>query len=563
MASLLVQSGPCAGQRLLLTRLRTSLGRHPESDIPLGPYLDQSPAGVRNAGTSRYHAVISRSGAEYAIADGDGRGEPSRNGTYVNGHAVPAPPAQLPLRNGDLIHLGRQSGSFSCIFLLDECGEGNDYEDSLQVMSSLAGTSSDLVLRAQPAEQLRALLEISKDLSHTLDLAALLPRILDHLLRLFRQADRAFVLLCDEPNSPPVVRAFKARRGDREDDDRVSLTIIRRCVEKVEAILAGNPAQQFPTSASLAGLSMRSLMCAPLWALDGKALGAIQLDGFGALSEFTEDDLRLLMGVAAQASVALAAARLHFEGLLRQQRERDLAVAREIQLALLPQSLPALPGHAFHARYMAAQEVGGDYYDFVPLPGGRLAVVVGDVSGKGIPAALVMAKFSAEARGCLEAEPDLATAVRRLNAQMCRANLPDRFVALTAAVIDPAESILTVLSAGNPTPVIYRAASAVVEQAVPPSAYGPPMGLFPGAEYEASSVQWGQGDGLVLFSDGVTEAMNARGEMFGDEGVHAALESSDLTAVEGGERLLSAVEMHAAGWQQSDDIVLVCVSRTG
>src|SRR5262249_22579169 len=153
--------------------------------------------------------------------------------------------------------------------------------------------------------------------------------------------------------------------------------------------------------------------------------------------------------------------------------------AREIQLALLPQSLPALPGHAFHARYMAAQEVGGDYYDFVPLPGGRLAVVVGDVSGKGIPAALVMAKFSAEARGCLEAEPDLATAVRRLNAQMCRANLPDRFVALTAAVIDPAESILTVLSAGNPTPVIYRAASAVVEQAVPPSAYGPPMGLFP------------------------------------------------------------------------------------
>jgi serine phosphatase RsbU (regulator of sigma subunit)/pSer/pThr/pTyr-binding forkhead associated (FHA) protein len=562
MASLLIKSGPCVGQRLQLTRLRISLGRHPDSDIPLGPYLEQSPAGVRDAGTSRYHAVISRSGAEYTIADGDGRGVPSRNGTYVNGHAVPAPPAQVPLRNGDLIHLGRQSGSFSCIFLLDECSAGEDDEGSLQVLSSLAGASSERVLGVQPAEQLRILLEVSKDLSHTLDLDALLPRILDHLLRLFRQADRGFVLLCEGPNGQPVVRAFKARPGDGADE-RVSLTIIRRCVENVEAVLAGNAAQQFPASASLAGLSVRSLMCAPLWAQDGRALGAIQLDSSGAFNEFSEDDLKLLMGVAAQASVALAAARLHSEGLLRQQRERDLAVARDIQLALLPQSLPALSGHAFHSCYKAAQEVGGDYYDFVPLSGGRLAVVVGDVAGKGVPAALVMAKFSVEARVCLEAEPDLATAVRRLNEQMCRANLPERFVALTAAVFDPAESALRVLSAGNPSPVIYRAASALVEQAVPPSGYGPPMGLFPGAEYAASSVHWGPGDGLVLFSDGVTEAMNASGEMFGDEGVRSALESGGLTAIEAGEKLLNAVQMHAAGWEQSDDIVLVCVGRTG
>ena len=98
---------------------------------------------------------------------------------------------------------------------------------------------------------------------------------------------------------------------------------------------------------------------------------------------------------------------------------------------------------------------------------------------------------------------------------------------------------------------------------MPPSAYGPPMGLFPGAEYVASPVHWGPGDGLVLFSDGVTEAMNAGGEMFGDGGVRAALEGGGLTAVEAGERLLRAVQMHAAGWEQSDDIVLVCVGRTG
>src|SRR5262249_39764529 len=201
-------------------------GRHPECDIPLGPYLDASSAAVRLAGTSRYHAVIVRTGDGYAIADGDGRGEASRNGTCVNGHAIPAPPAQWPLPNGDLIQLGRQSGSFSCSFLVDECSGGEDHEGSLQVMSSLAGTSSDLVLRAQPAEQLRVLLEISKDLSHTLDLAALLPRILDHLLRLFRQADRGFVLLCEEPNGPPAVRAFQARPANPHNDARGSPPIL-------------------------------------------------------------------------------------------------------------------------------------------------------------------------------------------------------------------------------------------------------------------------------------------------------------------------------------------------
>jgi serine phosphatase RsbU (regulator of sigma subunit) len=192
----------------------------------------------------------------------------------------------------------------------------------------------------------------------------------------------------------------------------------------------------------------------------------------------------------------------------------------------------------------------------------RLAVLVGDVAGKGIPAALVMAKFSVEARVCLEAEPYLATAVSRLNEQMGRLNLLDRFVTLTAAVLDPAAPVLTVVSAGHPSPVMYRAAGTTMEQVVPLSAYGPPMGLFPGAEYEARSVPWGPDDVLVLFSDGVTEAMNARGEMFGDNGVRAALEGGGLTAAEAGERLLRAVQMHSAGCEQSDDIVLVCVGRT-
>jgi serine phosphatase RsbU (regulator of sigma subunit) len=472
---------------------------------------------------------------------------------------VPAPPAHQSLRHGDQIRLGQ----FRCTFRLDEGeGEAND-EESLSVASALDSKSSALVLQAQPAEQLRILLEISNDLSHTLDLAALLPQILDHLMRLFPRADRGFVLLSEQPGSLPVVRAFKARRAEHESNDRVSSCILRRCVERVEAFRANNPREEFASSDSVVGSSVQSLLCAPLWAQDGRALGAIQLDSSALGSQFTEADLRLLLGVAGQASVAIVGVRLHREALARRERERDLAVARDIQLALLPRSLPVVPGYAFHTHYHAAQEVGGDYYDFVPLPAGRLAVLVGDVAGKGIPAALVMARFSAEARVCLETEPDLGAAVSRLNDQMVRADLAERFVTLAAVVLDPAAHTLTVASAGHPLPLVYRAAGGPVEEVAPLTSSGPPLGCFPRQTYEARDVRMGPGDGLVLFSDGVTEAMNAGGQMLGPSGVRAALGGRGQTAQTAGERLLRAVQDHAAGCEQSDDIVLVCVGRLG
>jgi hypothetical protein len=247
----------------------------------------------------------------------------------------------------------------------------------------------------------------------------------------------------------------------------------------------------------------------------------------------------------------------------RDNKERDLAAAREVQLALLPQSPPSVPDYAFHARYQAAQEVGGDYYDFVPLPGDRLAVLLGDVAGRGVPAALVMAKFSVEARVCLEGEQDLGAAISRLNEQMVRANLAGRFVTLAAVVLDPAGHTLTMVNAGHPYPLVYRAEGGAVEEAAPRSASGPPLGLFPGLSYAAQEVRLGPGEGLVLFSDGVTEAMSAGRQMFGADGVRAALGVGGLTAYEAGERLLRAVQGHAAGCEQSDDIALVCIGRTG
>src|SRR5262249_21703395 len=160
----------------------------------------------------------------------------SRNRTQVNGRAIPPPPAEHPLGHGDEIRLA----GFLCTFLLDGDGERTGEEEPLAVRSALDGTDSSQVLKAQPAEQLPVLLEISNDLSHTLDLDVLPARVLDHLLELFPQADRGLVLLGEPPGRPPEVRAVKARRPEHAGDDRVSQSIIGRCLSRREAIRANN-----------------------------------------------------------------------------------------------------------------------------------------------------------------------------------------------------------------------------------------------------------------------------------------------------------------------------------
>ena len=548
MPSLLILTGARRGERLLLQGDRIVLGREAGCDVAINGSMveEDDPRAER---VSRRHAVIVRVGAAYYIEDGGGLGTGSRNGTRVNDRAVSLP-RRVPLRDGDHIRLG----SFDCTFHEDE-------EADVSVEASLGHESSIHSLQAQPAERLRVILEISNGLSRTLDVDALLPRIVEGLFQIFRQAERGFVLLRDGGTGPPLVRVFKTRQPGKGADDRFSASIVRRCLDSVEAILGNDLPREFPESSSITDLPIRSLMCAPLWSQDGRALGAIQLDARTPRTRFTEDDLSLLLGVASQASIALCNARLHREALANEGRRRALEVAQRVQRALLPQQLPDVPGYEFHAHYEPAREVGGDYYDFIPLPRQRLAVLLGDVVGKDVPAALVMAKFSVEARVCLEAEPDLTAAVTRLDAVMARANLPDRFVTLAAVVLDPATHTATLVNAGHPSPLLLRHATGEVVPAAPPGASGPPVGIAGGHAYATCEVRLLPGDSLLLFSDGVTEAMDAQRRQFGTRGVHGVLEGQQCSPREAGERLIEAVKRHAAGCGQHDDITLVSFGR--
>jgi serine phosphatase RsbU (regulator of sigma subunit) len=549
MASLLLIGGPNKGMRLPLEGDRFVLGRESRCDVVINESLVHRKAGSQTGSVSRRHAVITRVEGAYFIEDGDGQGNSSRNGTFVNDQRVTVPERRR-LRNNDRIRI--------CDFV---CTFHEEREAAFTVEAAIDHDSSTQSFHTQPAEKLRILLEISNSLSSTLDLDALLARMVDQLFRLFEQAQRGFIILRDETSGELLVRAFKTRRQSAGASDRFSASIVRRCLENKQAILGNDLVEQFPDSDSVNTLPIRSLMCAPLWSQEGKPLGAIQLDTEGKGSKFTQEDLNLLSGVASQASIALSNASLHRDALVHQRREKDMEVAHEIQLALLPRHLPKVPGYEFSAWYEPAHQIGGDYYDFIPLPEQRLAVLLGDVAGKGVAAALVMVKFSVEARVCLEREPDLPAAVSKLNDLMNRVSLSDRFVTLIAMLLDPATHTVTLVNAGHPSPLLCRYATGKVEEVAPSRDSGPPIGIADGHLYTGREAQLQPGDNLLLFSDGVVDALDVQERPFRTKGIHAVLEKERLTAIEMGERLKQAVKRHACGCRPNDDITVVCFGR--
>ncbi len=198
----------------------------------------------------------------------------------------------------------------------------------------------------------------------------------------------------------------------------------------------------------------------------------------------------------------------------RERFKRDLELARQVQLSFLPKSVPEVPGYEFYAHYKSAQEVGGDYYGFIPLPDGRLAMALGDVAGKGVPAALLMAKLSSETRYCLSTEPDAATAVSKLNDLLCEfAGEADRFVTLAMLVLDPLRHTITMVSAGHSSPLLYRPGVAL-EEVVSNDVTGLPLGIMEGYAYEACQRVLQPGDSLLIFTDGVTDMLDPNSKQF-------------------------------------------------
>jgi phosphoserine phosphatase RsbU/P len=553
MALVKIIKGNNEGALFELSNERSVLGRNADCQVVLNV-----PA------VSREHAIIRRLQGKFYIEDNK-----SRNGTFLNGKEVTT---RTQLKDNDRIKicdnvLAFHEGAPKAPLPEDYKKDGvepveEEKEDSSTVQATINQTSKQ-ILQDQPAQRLAMLLDMGAELAQTFDMGQLLPKIVDRLFAVFHQADRGFVILSEEGKLIPKVT--KTRRND-DEGPRYSRSIVNRVIEKGESILSedASAGKGVDLSQSIADCKIRSMMCAPLIGrITPKPFGVIQLDTQDRFKQFTKEDLKLLLAVAGQAAVALENATLHSTIVQRAGLERDLQLARKVQESFLPLKMPQVQGYEFAAKYESAQEVGGDYYDFVPLPNSRIGVMVGDVAGKGIPAALLMAKVSAEARFCALTETDLSAMVGKLNEHLQEAGRLDRFVTFAAGLLDPARHEVTFANAGHVPPLIFRKATGAFEEGITTDQSGLPLGIVEGMPYDATTVTLGAGDCVLLITDGVTESQDRDGKEFHMNGVIAALRQGTINPKIMVDRLVDAVHKHATGRKPHDDLTVVAFGRTG
>ncbi|HEV7225950.1 MAG TPA: SpoIIE family protein phosphatase [Pirellulales bacterium] len=559
MAVLQALNGLNAGQLFPLAGKRAVLGRHPDCDIVLDI-----------GAVSRQHAQILLVENDFYVEDLE-----SRNGTFVNGEPIKG---RQRLEENDQVRVCDLLFSFhfdapSSYSPTGETRGAAAKETGLALLVDDAESSSSTImstvktsrtgLRASPVNaemKLKAVLEITHTLGASLSLDAVLPKLLDSLFKIFLQADRGFVVLQAGENGPLIPKAVKHRRGDGHDTARISRTIVRQAMESKEAILSADAAtdSRFDSSQSIADFRIRSMMCAPLVDSEGHALGVIQIDTLDQRTPFLQDDLDVLASVAGQAAFAVENAQLHEAALRRQVLERDLELAHTVQRGFLPQKSPELEGYQFFDFYEPANQVGGDYFDYILLPGGRLAVIVADVSGKGIAAALLMAKLSSEVRYVLVSSSGPAEALVRLNAGFT-SSWEDRFVTCALAVVDCQSHDVQIANAGHMAPFLRGADQRV--EAVGAEQAGVPLGVAADFPYEQFSLKLGPGEGLALFTDGFSEAMNMENELYGLARLEQQLRGKAGGVKQLGELILSDVKQFVGKRSQSDDMCLLCFGR--
>jgi serine phosphatase RsbU (regulator of sigma subunit) len=285
----------------------------------------------------------------------------------------------------------------------------------------------------------------------------------------------------------------------------------------------------------------------------------IQIDTLNQKSRFTDEDLEVLAGVASQAAQALDNAKMHEQVVVQKALERDLELARRMQRALLPSKPPQVPGYYFFDYYQSARQVGGDYYDYVTLPGGRFAVIVGDVAGKGVSAALLMARLSSDVRFLLASEADPAVAVQKINAGFANADWQDKFVTMIVTIVNPETHEMLLVNAGHMAPLLRRRGGKVEE--LGPDAAGLPLGVSDEYPYESLHHKLEPGEFVTVFTDGFSEAMNADRELYGLERLSRQVGSSAVRMEDLGQHILDDVRQFVGGVAQSDDMCLACFGR--
>lgn len=520
---------------------------------------------LQDLNVSRNHAAVVRRTEGVYVVDAGGK-----NGTYVNDQRITEP---VRLGAGDRVRLGStvlvfngrvpSNVEFSDRPLLHGAGttflpasglRTPDMHDLPLVIDSVTPAPFRSGLASGSAAA------IIQEANDELVFHRPLPEILETIMDLARRAvpfERGLLMLLEGDRLvPQVIRVPPDESGSVIS---VSRTIADRVLQNKESILTSDAQldDRFRLGHSVEAQQLRSVMCVPLWN-NRDVIGLIYLDNRHRAGLFREDNLRIMSFLANVAAVKIENARLFEQVVAAERMEQELQKAAEIQDHLLPSQGPPIPGYEVFGSSVPCRAVGGDYFDYIELPGGRYGLALGDVAGKGLPAALLMCMFQAGLHALCEMDLAPDDTISRLNQILCRRLPANRFVTFFYGVLDPARHTLTFVNAGQNPPCRLGKNEAIDRL----TATGPPLGLFAGATYTARTLDLSPGDLVLCFSDGATEGRSAADEEFGEERLIGIVrESRGDRPEEIVQKATSAVERHSAASPRQDDTTLVVLKR--
>jgi len=503
---------------------------------------------VLDSSVSREHAELARDGARYTVHDLG-----SRNGTRVNGQDAALP---VEVKPGDTIEVGH------VMLRVGYEEAGTQWASSTSHASSLRIKVSDVLQRpTADARDPNKLVRVLAEMGQLLVLPRPLRETCEEILRFVERAiaaNRLIILLRGRDGKALEQVAARTRGSSAKDPLALSQTIVNLVLNENTAIITADAMNdpRFASAQSVVGNLIHSAMAVPLVDND-RVLGSLYADSANPTVLYGAEQLELLTLLANMAAVKISNGRLLEAEQARERLRQELATATRIQQNLLPEIPVDVSGWSLHACLETCHEVGGDLYDFYRRADGQLVFLVGDVSGKGMGAALLMSSAISSSRVLYEAFDDPLALVNRLNDVLYRSTDARNFLTLFIGYLDPATGHLRYVNCGHPEPILVRDGKLRSLEAT-----GVPVGMMSSFPWTMGETGIEPGETMAVFSDGIPEAQ--RGEEFFDtERVEQAIrELAGASGVgEMADGIIRRIDEFAAGQHRSDDVTLVVLRR--
>jgi serine phosphatase RsbU (regulator of sigma subunit) len=406
-------------------------------------------------------------------------------------------------------------------------------------------------------EELSMLNELAREIGASRDLRGIMDRIIHRSLKAAK-AEQCAITMVSEQSLEPMKTLVRAMVTSAEHQQfHLTQNLLGWMHLNKKALMSNSPRTDERFRGITWDESIHSILCVPLM-VKSELKGVLTAYNKKGQVGFNEEDQRLLAIIAMQSAQVIENARLYEEQQAYIRMQEEVRLASTIQLELLPKAAPQIPGYDVAGKSIPAQMVGGDYFDFIEVGGAHLAVCLGDVSGKGLPASLLMANLQATLRGQSLHEIPVKERISRSNELLYRSTDPEKFATLFYGVLDLQRHTITFSNAGHENPYLFKRNGEVVRLV----AGGTVLGIVDHFPFEEDEVPFDKGDILVVFSDGISEAFNAEDEQFGEARLEAVVRShraeSSAAIID---CIVDEVRRYAAQTPQTDDLTLVVVKR--